>query len=294
LERGLLMRPEAAAANVETTMTASPVIAYGRASRIVVAILVAVSRCSLPAILGLLIFSTEFDLTPPKLVRLVLFYSLLPGVVAAVLKRAYSGVVEWQAGSLIFRRRRVRLALDVESLASSPAWRVPLPGPGLSMRTRDDRWVHLQADDLARLLRMTGAAANAPESSPALAFAQARHGAVVIGRSRWLLKYGLFPALPTLIFFRLHQYIMFGGPLGQYYLEGLRPYLSTLAFHWIMALVYLVLYASGWRGAAETVSFVAAALSPRHALIVRQWAERAVSIAYYAGVPVLIGVRFLA
>jgi hypothetical protein len=130
-------------------------------------------------------------------------------------------------------------------------------------------------------------------TDPSLVYAQAKR---IAGLSRWyhiLIKFGIFPLLPTIIIFRLHQYVVHGGMFGQYYLHGLQPYLSTFAYHWIIVVIYLVLYASIWRALAEGASLLAARYTPSRAVMVRRWSERGAMLFYYGGVPVLMAIRFL-
>ena len=103
----------------------------------------------------------------------------------------------------------------------------------------------------------------------------------------------LFALLPAAVLFNAHQYIAYGGTLGQYYLEGLAPYLETLAIYWSTMSIYLVLYAAPWRGVAEGASLLTAWMSPRHAVRVRRAAETTCRVVFYAGVPLLLLARFL-
>jgi len=56
--------------------------------------------------------------------------------------------------------------------------------------------------------------------------------------------------------------------------------------------IYQVLYASVWRGLAEPVCLVAAAVAPSRAARVRRAAELAIRVVYYVGVPALLALRF--
>ncbi len=57
--------------------------------------------------------------------------------------------------------------------------------------------------------------------------------------------------------------------------------------------IYLLLYASVWRGVAEGVALLTAWVASAHAIAVRRAVEIACQVLYYAGVPVLLGLRFL-
>jgi len=129
---------------------------------------------------------------------------------------------------------------------------------------------------------------------PTLDYGAARHG---FARRLWqhpLVKFGLFGLAPTAVLFRAHQIIAFGGLLGQYYLEGLRPYLGTLLEYWGITLLYLVLFACTLRVFGEGTGLAATWIAPGRARSVRAVVEGFCAIAYYAGVPALLAIRFLA
>ncbi|HJQ85029.1 MAG TPA: hypothetical protein VKA21_13180, partial [Candidatus Binatia bacterium] len=107
-----------------------------------------------------------------------------------------------------------------------------------------------------------------------------------------LLRFPVFALGPTALLFNVHQHIAYGGLLGQYYMLGLRPYLATFALYWGTVTVYLMLYASVWRGLAEPICFAAAAVAPSRAARVRRAAELVIRVLYYGGVPALLAWRF--
>jgi hypothetical protein len=107
------------------------------------------------------------------------------------------------------------------------------------------------------------------------------------------VKFGLFGLAPTAVLFRAHQIIAFGGLLGQYYLEGLRPYLATGVEYWGTTLLYLVLVACTLRVFGEAVGLAATWIAPGRARSVRAVIEGFCSVAYYVGVPALLAIRFL-
>jgi hypothetical protein len=147
-------------------------------------------------------------------------------------------------------------------------------------------------NDLLNALAASGVVAARLANHPMVVYAQAKHA---IPRRRWYHRVGkfvLFALLPTAPLFNVHQYIAYGGTWGEYYLLGLRSYLTTFAVYWSTISIYLVLYASVWRGLAEVVAMLAAWILPERAPAVRRTVERACSILYYAGVPAIVAVRF--
>ncbi|RJP41132.1 MAG: hypothetical protein C4548_09695 [Desulfobacteraceae bacterium] len=272
---------------------------YPAAWRVLAAILVVVSRGSLPVIAGLLAIETETPVTEPILVRLILVFAVLPGLAAALIRHAFAFHVKSHGGNLIFFRPGWQITLDLSVITAIIPWRIPLPGPGLSMNTVEGgrpRKYLLQTDHPQGLLNAMGQIGEtlpAVAAHPSMVYAQARYAA---GIARWyhiLGKFGIFSLIPAVIFSRLHQYIVYGEAFGQYHFEGLTAYLSTFGFYWIMMAVYMLLYASIWRVLAEGFSLAVAKIVPVHAFTLRRWTERVVMIFYYGGIPVLVGLRFL-
>jgi hypothetical protein len=275
---------------------------YPSAWRAISGTLFAVSRASLPVILAVLVIETEPPVTEPLLVRLVLVFCLLPGLAAALIRRAFAvDVAVREAGIVSFYRRGRQVAVDLSQITAFSLWRLPLPGPGLTLWTASpggpSRAYLLHADNLDGLIDKISALGRTPsfiESSPLATYARARCAAGLASWRHLFFKFGIFPLLPAVIFFRLHQYITHGSAFGEYQSHGLDAYLSTFAFYWIMMVVYLLFYASVWRILVEGASLASAWIRPSFAVTVRRWAERGALILYYGGVPALVGLRFLA
>jgi hypothetical protein len=269
-----------------------PVHAYRASTRGVRAVLFALSRASLPAILVLMVLADDPPVTPPLLVRLVLALAVVPGVAAWLVGRATRAHAEVGADDLVLARRGLRIEVPRQAIAAVEPWRVPLPRPGVTLRLRSGRALaqRLELDDPSRLL-----AALDMDVGPDATVAYARARAACGGR-RWyhlLGRFPLFALFPTAFLFNVHQHIAYGGLLGEYYLLGPRAWLMTLAVYWTTVTIQLVLYASVWRGLVELASLLAAHVAPSSASRVRRAAERTAQVLYYGGVPVLLGIRFL-
>lgn len=279
-----------ATANLPTVT--APVSVYPPPWRWFAAVLVVVSRLSPPVLFGILHFGWP-PLTEPLLFRLFVILFLLPAMAAGLVRRAFAFDLQVCADALEIRRGTNRFAFERGAVDTAKPWHLPLPGPGVTLRSADFTYA-VQVDDPSPILRMLDDRIETEVRLPAtVVYGQARSA---VGRARWhhlVGKYGLFPLPIVLLLFRLHQYLVYGGTFGQYYTEGLQPYLSTLGYYWIVVVTNLVLYASVWRGGAEAASFLLAWAKPARALAVRRWAERVVQIAYYAGVPALLARRFL-
>ncbi len=278
----------------------TPAAAYSPLTRTLAGTLVTLSRGSLPAILGLVVLATDPPVTPPLLIRLVLTFTVLPGLAAWILRRACAAEIEVEPDAFTVRRRHLRIEIPPSAIADVMPWRVPLPGPGLSLRLRSGRRLDhgVQVRDPVPLLRALSeqgsvAAARAALEHPSMVWAHAR----AMGPGpRWhhlAGKFLLFALGPTAVLFNAHQHISYGGTFGQMHLEGLGPYLRTFGIYWGTTAIYLVLYASAWRGLGEVVALGSAYVAPSLAARVRRAVEITCRTVYYGGVPVLLLLRFL-
>lgn len=273
------------------------VVAFPPAWRAVAAALLATSRLSL--FLMALTFALGWVISPPLLVRLVLFLALIPGLAVVLIRRVFLAEVEAQGSGWVLRRlglyrRGELLSLDRVGFDAVRPWMLPLPGPGLSLTAAAGAArlrLALQASHPSRLLdrlAMGQPSALPAHASAALDFAAARADSRLLRWHQPLLKFGLFGLLPLFVVFRLHQNVMWGGLLGQYHLQGLAPYLSSLAYHAIMMLMTLVLYAAFWRGLAELSCWLAALRWRSGARRARSLSEGFTLAIYYAGIPAFI------
>jgi hypothetical protein len=273
--------------------------AYPAPWRLVAGALVAASRASLPAILALVLLSTDPPITPPVLVRLVAVLTLVPALAAWLVGKAFAAEVAVRADTLAVRRRDLGLEIPLRAIERIAPWAVPLPGPGVTLwmrsgrRLRDGLEVRDPTSLLAPLVDAGVEAARAAASHPAVVWAHAREDAAWRHWYQPLAKFVLFALLPAAVLFNAHQHIAYGGTLGEYHLYGLASYLGTFGLYWGTVSIYLVLYASTWRGLGEAAALVAARVAPSRTARVRRAVEIACGVAYYAGVPVLLVLRFL-
>src|SRR5579871_528139 len=272
--------------------------AYPPVWRLVTGGRVGVSRASLLGILAWVLLAPE---TVPlfPLLRPVIVLWALPGVAAWLLRRACAAGVTCRGGVLLVRTRDRTVEVPCAAVARVAPWMLPLPGPGLSLWLRSGRRLGhgLAVTDPGPLLAVLADAgvesARGVLAHPAVAWARARAAA---RRERWyhrLGKFGGFALLPAALVFNAHQHIAFGGPLGQYYLEGPAAYLRTFAIYWAFAATYLLLWAALWRAAGEAVAGLAAAVAPSRAARVRRAVEIGCRLGYYVGVPVIVLLPFL-
>jgi hypothetical protein len=268
--------------------------AYPAALRFVAALLVTLSGLSLPLILVLVLRADDPPITPPILIRLVAQLTLLPALGAAMLRRATAVDVAIDGGVLVLARRGLRVEVPCAAIARVVPWNVPLPGAGVSLALQSGRWLryHLATPDPLPLVSQLAGFEHAALEHPTVVWAHAKHAVT----RRWYHlagKFVLFALLPAGVLFNTHQHIAYGGLLGQYYLEGLAPYLATLATYWLTLVIYLVLYASVCRGLGEGVALLAARVAPSRAARVRRVVEITCRVLYYGGVPMLLVARYL-
>jgi apolipoprotein N-acyltransferase len=110
-----------------------------------------------------------------------------------------------------------------------------------------------------------------------------------------LLKFGLFPLLPALIAFRLHQVIAFGGTFGEWLTFGASAWFTGLALWWVAWSLGLMLFAAALRIALEGIVFLASwLLAPVRQTMLREAGEWLLRGVFYLGVPSALVFRLLA
>jgi hypothetical protein len=265
----------------------TPIRAWPAPARALAAACVATSRSSVP----LLALAFAWDTTIPErvIVAVLVALGVLPAAAAWLLARAYAAEGALDPEALRIRGRDVSIEIPRASIARVAAWRIPLPGAGVALRLASGARAPVGLEPpLAALVAAFGVA------HPNLAFAAARRAAPLAGLRHPLVRFGLFGLVPTAALFHAHQMIAWGAPLGQYYAEGLGPWLASLGVTWLSTLVGIALYASVVRAAVEVPAFAATWIAPRRATFFRGAAEWIAAIAYYGGVPAFLAIRFLA
>ena len=283
----------------QPTMGSGPtfrVTAYSAWGRLLAATAFVISRLSLPLML-FAVLGSRFAVEAFTVVRWFAVFFAAPALAGAALTRALrasAGVVD---DELSIVRSGLRIDVPAAAIDAVTAWRVPIPSAGIEVRLASGRLLDpaigmADPEPLLVALARSGVATAQAAARPAVVYAHAR---VAYGPWRWthlVARFPLFALLPTAPLFNVHQHIAYGGLLGQYYMLGLRPYLETFALYWATVTVYLVFWASLWRGPAELACWIAATAAPSRAATVRRWAERSARLLYYGGVPVLLAWRF--
>jgi apolipoprotein N-acyltransferase len=283
-------------------LTAEPgamrVWAYPRALRLAAGGLLLVSAASLPFLSSRVLLADDPPMSPAMVLRAFVAISLLPALAALLVRRALVATLRIAPDALEIGVGGQSFTVPLASIGAVEPWRVPLPQPGLGLRLGSGQRfaLGLAAEDpsiiVARLVEVGVEAAAPALDRPPLVYARVKHAAGRLGWRRLVAKFPLFGALVAGVLFNAHQHIAYGGTFGQYYLEGALPYAKAFATYWVTVTIYLVLYASVWRWPAEIVAWLAARRGDSVASPVRRAVELVCRLAYYAGVPLLLALRF--
>ena len=219
----------------------------------------------------------------------------VPEAAAWCVVRAFAARASVADGLLVLAAGARRLELPLADVARVVPWRLPIPGPGLSLQlVSGERWPHglalARPDALARALGGTPPAA----PSPVARYAQARTASRRSPLDAPGFKFVLLPLALAIPAFRLHQHIAYGGGFGEYLSFGLRAYATTFALWWAAWFIAVVLCAAALRVVVETATLTGALVAPAHAATTRQAVERLALAALYLGLPAWLAVRMLA
>lgn len=267
--------------------------AYPRVLRWASGALLVASGLALAFVIARALLATE-PVTPAGLLRLYLAFSALPAIAAWLVQRALAAEIEVDRRALQVRVGGQRFDVPLASIVAVEPWRVPLPQAGFDLRLASgERFaLGIGADDPGALIEQIVAGGAAFASHPTLLYARVKHRAGRLGTRRLVAKFPLFAALVAGVLFSEHQRVAYGGPFGQYELDGALPYARAFAGYWLTVTALLVAYASAWRWLVEPVAWLGASGGETIATRTRQLVELACRIAYYAGVTLLLATRF--
>jgi apolipoprotein N-acyltransferase len=271
------------------------VLLPSRALRGMAALLRVVAGLGLAWVAALLVFGDGDPAhTLPRL-RLFAAVCIAPALAAWAILRAQSGRLR-RVGDAVWLERAGHAPHVVPSPICATAWTLPLPAAGLSLRGGDGSPAEVIADDppaLLRALETGGVRVAGVAGGPwaRLLAARAWRARGLLDRA-WL-KFGLYPLLPALVAFRLHQHIAYGGTFGEAYSFGIQAWLLGLAVWWGKWAMGMTIFAGALRVLAEVVAFALALMRTRDAARDRRMLEWALRLAYYLGVPLWLALRLL-
>jgi hypothetical protein len=226
---------------------------------------------------------------PLALAQGLVLFSAVPLGLVALARRLARARLEISPAHILVESARTRFEIPFSSVKAVEPLRLPLPGSALAlvMQSGDRFRQRFELADPGVFLSALGARLPSAEKAlehPTVRYARARH----LGRRRWywgFVKLFVLPLILTVILFRLHQFIVFGGPFGQYHLFGLGPYLRSFALLWAGTAGGLVVYAAVVRLVAEFLSFFFTYAAPSRDRLIRRVAEIFCLLAYFGLVP---------
>lgn len=262
------------------------------AARMAAGLLRAFARGSL-LVMGIAILSND-TLRGNTLAQMRLFtgFFLAPEAAAWCVLMAFAARATIENGVLVLTRGARRLELVVTDITAIAPWRLPLPGPGATLRLASgERWHYgIALANPTALARALAAAGGPPEPQDnrrprEATYAKAR---LRVHRGRLdhpLSKFVLFPLVLALPAFRLHQHIAYGSSFGEYYTFGLKAYLTTFSLWWAAWAIGVVLTAAALRVVIEGGTLLAVLLRPVQVVELRRGLERVALALLYLGLP---------
>ncbi|HYD79144.1 MAG TPA: apolipoprotein N-acyltransferase [Paucimonas sp.] len=218
-------------------------------------------------------------------------FFIVPEVASWCVLYAFAARASIKNGALVLERGAQRLELAIRDIVAIEPWRVPIPGPGASLRlVSGERWRYglalADTTGLARALASAGAASVQIRASlRETAYAKARLAVRRGLPDHPLAKFVLFPVVLAVPAFSLHQHITYGSGLGEYTMFGLKAYLTGFSLWWASWAIAVVLSAAALCAVIEAGTLLAVLLRPVQAAEVRRWLKGFGLVALYLGLP---------
>jgi apolipoprotein N-acyltransferase len=254
------------------------------AARVIAGVLRVISRAGLLGMCVALLLNEPLRTNTLAQLRIFGLFFLLPEAIAWCVLMAFSARASLSDGRLVLARGAQTLVLPLGELGAVELWRLPVPGPGVTLRLRSGqywRYGLLLPDPAAfsaQLAAAGGPAAAGPRGWRTLVAPATR-------LDHPLAKFVLLPLALALPAFHLHQRIAYGSALGEYYSFGLVAYLSAFGLWWAAWTIGVVLGAALLRTLIESATLLAALLRPGAAGGIRQGLERMGHAALYLALP---------
>ena len=238
-----------------------------------------------------------------SLARIWAFMGLVvaPELAAWCISRLFAAKALIADGLLRLEQRERRIEITVADITGIAPWRLPWPAAGAWLQlAAGQRWSNgIAIADPVAFAQALVAAGAAPAVLDAMHGRTMRYAqACARARRRWLdqplVKFVLFPLVPALPAFRLHQHIAFGGTFGEYQTYGLKAYLVAFAIWWASWAIGLVLFAAVLRVGIELGTMVALLLKAERVDEVRQSMEMIGRLLFYVVVPAWLLLRIWA
>lgn len=265
--------------------------------RIVIALLRVVARGGLLWMALQVLTNDGTPINPVAQIWLFAGLVLLPEAAAWSLMRAFAATLRIDGGTLVLEQPSRRIEIAATDIIDARPWRLPLPSTGVQLRLKAGPWRHAIAgvDPLHLIERLHTAGAATTSNHTAASRAAILGHALHATRHRLLdhpaFKFGLFPLLPALPAFRLHQVIAYGGTFGEWQTYGAKAWLLALFVWWASWAVNLAMIAAGLSVLVEAGTLLPLAVRPQKTMDVRRVLEIAARVIFYIGVPVWLAVR---
>lgn len=217
---------------------------------------------------------------------------LAPELAAWAILRAFSASIKIENDMLVLTQRQRRVEIRVSEIQAVQPWIFPLPKAGVHLQLASgQRWSQgIAVENVDALVRALMAAGGKSGLADSLTFYAATYARVRQAVPRWridqvLFKFVVFPLVPALTAFRLHQHIAYGGTFGEYYTYGLKAYLIALLIWWASWAIGMALFAAIPRILTELATVITIAARPAVAVDVRSGFEHLGRVLYFIGVP---------
>ncbi len=233
-------------------------------------------------------------------IQIYLGWVLAPVIAAWAIQRILAATARVSGDLLVLQQPRQRIEIPIASIAVVRLWRMPFPGIGVDLEfVSGRRFAPGMVCADPRALHQALSAAGAPvqladtASGRMADYAAARARSLRPWLDHGLTRFGLFPLIPALPAFRLHQHIAFGGTFGEYYTYGLQAWLSGLLIWWAAWSMGLMLFAALLRIGGELSTGLALAWRPDRASSFRSIQEWLIRLAFFLGPPLWLLLRVL-
>lgn len=239
-----------------------------------------------------------FQVQALKQLQVFGFAVALPLLASWALGYLFAADARVEGDDLLLDQRHLRTLVPLASIRALRTWRLPWPSSGADLLLASGgRWPKglALADPaaLARALAEAGAPLSAAGDLPTrVATLRASTDGGWLDHAA--LKFILFPLLPALVAFRLHQVITFGGFFGEAYTYGIGAWLLGLGMWWVSWSLGLMLFAALLRLLVDAATGLALTLCDQRAIAARRLMTWAAHLAYYVGVPAWLVMRLLA
>ncbi|MFZ6843603.1 apolipoprotein N-acyltransferase [Undibacterium sp. RuTC16W] len=267
------------------------------AARVTTGILRSIARGGLLWMGAMMLFSDTLQGNTLAQIRVFTAIFLLPEAIAWCVLFAFAAQLTIENGMLVITRGSQRMEIAVTDIAKADAWRLPVPGAGISLWLNSgERWHYGLAlanpSAFIRALRMAGSTATQEDTrSRGTMYVQARL-AMRRGRlDQTLVKFVLLPLVLVLPAFHLHQHIAYGSGFGEYYSFGMKAYLMGFALWWAAWTIGVALGGAALRATIEGLALLGALVRPEQAISVRRVLERCGLAILYLGVPAWLFLR---